>query len=73
MSKLENVAASVLLKSMGENPRRLVPGSLGVRGRSVDWTETCNYEGTCLHSRCSNASMDALDAYFEALAEEHQS
>jgi hypothetical protein len=67
MSNRENVAAGILLKSMGENPRRLVPGSLGIRGRSVDWTETCNNKCTCLHSRCSNASMDALDAYFGAL------
>lgn len=70
MSKQENAAAKALLKSMGENPRLLVPGSLVVRGRAVDWTESCNNRGTCLHARYSNASMDALDAYFAALDSE---
>lgn len=67
MSKREDTAAKALLKSMGENPRRLVPGSLSVEGRSVDWTDSCNNKGTCLHARYGNASMDALDAYFGAL------
>lgn len=65
MSGMAERAERALIKAMGEKPAKLVPGSVAITGRTVEWQEMC--AGKCAHFRTSLAPYGAITDYLDIL------